>query len=51
MADGPIFLRYSDDDKKNTFYNGGNNGHKRKNVTFKQTFNEWPTNINAFRLS
>ena len=25
-----FFLRYSDDSKKNTFNNGGNNGHRLK---------------------
>ena len=34
----PFSLRYSDDNKKNTFNNGGNIGHGLKNVTFKQTF-------------
>ena len=30
----PFSVRYSDDNKKNTF----NNGHGLKNVTYKQTF-------------
>ena len=31
-------FRFSNDDKKNTFDNGANNGHGLKNVTCKQTF-------------
>ena len=31
-------LHYSDDNKQNTFNNGGNNGHRLKNVTCKQTY-------------
>ena len=30
-------LHYSDDNKKNTFENGGNNGHRLSNFTCKQT--------------
>ena len=30
MADGPIFFRYFDDNKKNTFKSCGNNGHGQK---------------------
>ena len=41
MGDGPIFFHYSDDSKKNTFNNGGNNAHGLKNVTCKQTFNNF----------
>ena len=34
----PFSLHYSDDNKKNTFNNGGNNGHGLKIVACKQTF-------------
>ena len=33
----PLPLCYSDDNKRNTFNKGGNNGHELKNVTRKQT--------------
>ena len=33
----PFSLRYSDDNRKNTFHSGGNNGHWLKNVRCKQT--------------
>ena len=33
----PFSLCYSDDNKKNTFNNGGNNGHGLKNFTCKTT--------------
>ena len=34
----PISFHYSDDNRKNTFNNGGKNGHDLKIVTCKQTF-------------
>ena len=30
MADWPIFLHYSDENKKETLNTGGNNGHGQK---------------------
>ena len=44
---GPFSLHYSDDNKKNYFNNGGNNGHGLKNVRCKQTLKSchailWP---------
>ena len=34
-GDRPSFSRYSDDNKKNTFNNNGNNGHEVQNVKSK----------------
>ena len=42
----PFPLRYSDDNKKNTFRNGGNNGHGLKNVTCEQTFAKFIHKVN-----
>ena len=36
----PFSLRYSYENKKNTFKNGGNNRHRTKNVKCKQTLND-----------
>ena len=35
----PFSLRYFDDNKKNTFNNGSNYGHRLVNLTCKQTLN------------
>ena len=35
----PFFLFYSDDNKKNTFNNGGDIGHALKMLHGEQTFN------------
>ena len=34
----PFSLHYSDDNKKNTFNNGANNGHGLKKIMCEQTF-------------
>ena len=44
----PFSLPYSDDNKKNTFNNGGNNGHGLKNVTCKQNFSPISLVIDVF---
>ena len=42
------FFGYSDDSKKNTFNNSGNNGHGPKNVDCKQTLS---LSIQQFQFS